>query len=159
MKRINLVKFIVAIFLFLSANSFAQGYKWGVSISVSRIALTDNYQVSFWWPTHHVEQLERKLIYWGSGLYYTGAWTIAEVNQIAIKLGVFIAKEPFNGIETGLMYKRIFLDDYKVGLGFNVNIHEFFEWVNGETANTTVDLCVERRIIEETFVGLHLVNQ
>lgn len=154
MKLIIRAKLIIIFVFLFSISCYSQNNKFGVSVSLARISLTDNYHVTFSWPNYHVKYFERKLVYWSYGIYFPCLWNIDESNQIVFKPGAFYSKRPFSGIELGLMYKRIFFDDYKVGLGLNVNIHEFYDWLQGWAANTTIDFSIERRIIKDTFLGL-----
>lgn len=143
------------LFIMFSFIAKGQEYKWGLSGSVAKIMSTDRWKVSYYFPPPYREvQYEREVDYWGYGLYYCGVWQIGTQNEILIKPGIFLSKEVFSGLEVGLYYKRIFFDDYKTGLGFNVNMHDFFEWANGRPVNTTIDFSVERRIINDIFIGV-----
>lgn len=145
--------------LFFTTPIISQGYKWGVSLSTSYIDVTDYYHVTFSWPTYHVQYFERKLNYIGYGLHYVGSWSFLDDNEILIKPGVFFSRAPFGGFELGLMYKRIFLKDYKLGLGITTNIRDFFGWVNGtKTANSTYELSFERAIMKDTFLGISFID-
>lgn len=134
-----------------------QEYKWGLSASLARIMITDKYEVYYYNPQPvglKIRQYERDINYWGYGLYYCGVWQLGTQNEIVIKPGIFLSNKTFSGLEVGFYYKRIFWDDYKANLGFNVNIHDFFQWANGRATNTTIDLSIERRIINDIFLGV-----
>jgi hypothetical protein len=157
-KTMKLKTFFLLLLVVITSVT-AQDYKWGVSLSTSYIDVSDNYHVTFSWPTYHVQYFERKLNYRGYGLHYVGSWTFGDDNEILIKPGVLISRDPFGGIELGLMYKRTFLKDYKLGIGITTNIRDFIRWANGtRTANSTYELSFERAIMKDTFLGVSFID-
>ena len=145
----------IIFFIMFCTLTKGQEYRWGLSGSITKIMSTDKWKVSYYSPPPYREvQYEREMDYWGYGLYYCGVWQLGTKNEILIKPGIFLSNETFSGIECGFYYKRILFDDFKAGLGLNVNIHDFFEWANGRPVNTTIDLSIERRIINDIFLGV-----
>lgn len=152
-KTMKLKTFFLLLLVVITSVT-AQDYKWGFSASANRISANEKWSVSFAYPPpFKIVQYEREMNYMGYGLYYCGVWQLDSQNEILLKPGIFLSDEIFSGLEAGLYYKRILLNDFKVSFGFNVNLHDFFEWANGRPLNTTIDVALERRLIDDVFIG------